>query len=74
MGADGADFIKISEMEIRDAFKGFDTSVGIAELRYHPNQETLSVSGRDGGVYIFDVAPLTTQNKPYASSFSIDVT
>jgi hypothetical protein len=64
-GPDGAEFIKISDMEIRDAFKGFDSSAGIAELRYHPSQETLTVSTRDGGIFIFDVTPLVTQNKPY---------
>lgn len=69
-GFDGAEFVKISDMEIRDAFKGFDTSAGIAELRYHPSQDTLTVSTRDGGIFIFDVTPLVTQNKPYVARVS----
>lgn len=63
-GQDGAEFIKLSDMEIRDAFKGFDTSAGVAELRFHASQDTLTVTTRDGGVYIFDATPLLTQNKP----------
>ncbi|CEG42237.1 WD40/YVTN repeat-like-containing domain [Plasmopara halstedii] len=55
--------IKMSQMELRDVFRQFDTVNGVHELNFHPHHNIMTAACRDGTLFFFDVAPLLDSNK-----------
>jgi hypothetical protein len=50
-------------VELRDLYRAYDTSSGLNEFRWHPHQDTVSGTSKDGTTYFFDLSPLTRQSK-----------
>lgn len=54
---------KVSEVKLKEAYKPFDSSSGVYELKLHEHQEMMSAATKDGTVFFFDLAPLFRQAK-----------
>lgn len=61
---------KVSEMELKEAFKPFDSSSGFHELKLHIHQEMMSAASKDGTVFFFDLALLFRQAKGCDHAFT----
>lgn len=49
---------KVSETELKEAYKPFDASSGVCELKLHEHHDMMSATTRDGTVFFFDLTPL----------------
>ncbi|KAF1329223.1 hypothetical protein FI667_g6253, partial [Globisporangium splendens] len=54
---------KVSEIDLKEVFKQFDSSNGFNELKLHTHQEIMSAATKDGTVFFFDLSSLFRQAK-----------
>ncbi|TMW66194.1 hypothetical protein Poli38472_003959 [Pythium oligandrum] len=50
-------------VELKEAYRSFDASSGLSELKFHAHQLVVIAASKDGTVYVLDVFPLLRQNR-----------
>ncbi|CCI43815.1 unnamed protein product [Albugo candida] len=58
------EYVKVSELELKELTKSWESTFGFAEINVHHAHEMLTISTKDGTIYVFDVFQLYHAAKP----------